>query len=253
MTKPLLALQQISRVYQSEEGRPVLAVHRLTTEFRAGDFICLLGPTGCGKTTLLRLIAGLEKPTEGMIFLEGQPLQGLNCQVGYVFQDSALFPWIRAVDNVAFPLKMQGALKKERRKEAARWLARVGLKGFERAFPHELSGGMARRVALARALIVKPPILLLDEPFSALDERTRHRLEVDLLDLWQETGCTVIFVTHDVEEAVFLGKRIFLLGHAPKTLRKIISVPMQHPRDRLDEVFVSILVEIRREFEKLIE
>jgi len=245
-----ITIDNLGKRYSADDGHTVQAISNLSFQCNPGDFLCILGPTGCGKTTLLRLLSGLAKPTEGRILIDRQPLEGIHPKAGYVFQQSALFPWLRALGNVAFALRMQGMSREARNEQARFWLDRVGLAGFERAYPHELSGGMAQRIALARALIVKPSLLLLDEPFGALDERTRHTLQNILLDLWRETRATIVFVTHNVEEAVYLGQRILVMAPPPEKSSEAILIDQPHPRDRLSEEFVASLLQVRKAFEK---
>ena len=248
-----IELNKIGKTFTSEEGKRIQAISNLSFQCPQGDFICILGPTGCGKTTLLRLIAGLISPDEGQIRIKGEPLSSINSKAGFVFQQSSLFPWLRSIDNVAFPLRMNGTPVKPRRDQAKAWLQRVNLSGFENAFPHELSGGMVQRVALARALIAEPEILLLDEPFSALDERTRYAAQDLLLRLGQETGATLLFVTHNIEEAVYLGRKILVMASPPQNLVEEITLDSPHPRNRLSDDFIASLLKVRQVFEKIIE
>jgi ABC-type nitrate/sulfonate/bicarbonate transport system ATPase subunit len=249
----IITLRNVGKRFTSDEGRQVDALDGVSCTIEPGEFVCVLGPTGCGKSTLLRLIAGLEIPTHGSLHINGDQLQGVNERAGFVFQQSGLFPWLRAIDNVAFPLRMQGLAKEERYQRARQWLDSVGLADAERAYPHELSGGMAQRVALAQALITEPSILLLDEPFSALDERTRHSLEDTILQLWQKSGATVVFVTHNIEEAIYLGKCIIVMGFSPNNLVENIIIEAAYPRDRLSDGFTQHLLQIRRIFESVIQ
>jgi NitT/TauT family transport system ATP-binding protein/sulfonate transport system ATP-binding protein len=246
------SLRQVSKEFEAEGGRRVSALRDISLECRPGEFLCILGPTGCGKTTLLRLLAGLDHSGSGEILLGNRPVKGVPPEAGLVFQQGALFPWLRTVDNVAFGLRMSGINRRERQQRARRWLSRLGLDGFEKAWPHELSGGMAQRVALARALITEPSILLLDEPFSAVDEKTRYGLQDLLLTLWRQTGATVVFVTHHVEEAVYLGKRIAVLAPPPGGLMADITVDQPQPRDRLSRPFVEKMLQVRQVFEEMI-
>lgn len=245
----MIQLHGIGKSYIARDGRTVSALSNLSFQCLPGEFVSILGPTGCGKTTLLRLLAGLERPNEGIVTIGGEPLAGLNRKAGLVFQQSALFPWLRALDNVAFPLRMQGISRKQRQAEALQWLHRLGLDGFAQAYPYELSGGMVQRVALARALIAKPALLLMDEPFSALDESTRYSLQDVLLKLWRETQATVLFVTHNVEEAVYLAGRIHVMTPPPGMLSEALPIASPHPRDRLSEAFIADLLQVRRAFE----
>lgn len=192
---------------------------------RDGEFLTLLGSSGCGKSTLLRLIAGLAAPTAGTIdWPQGKP------DLGFVFQEPTLMPWTTALTNVALPLKLRGLARSEREARAAEALAGVGLKGFERSYPRELSGGMKMRVSIARALVTAPKLLLMDEPFAALDEITRRRLNTDLLELWQRTRFTVVFVTHSVFESVFLSQRIVVMSARPGRMRSELAISAPYPR-----------------------
>ena len=224
----LLAITAVSRRFGS--GTQALAGVSLTV--RAGDFIALLGPSGCGKSTLLRLIAGLDRPDAGqLVWADGQP-PGPGA-LGYVFQDPTLLPWATAAENVWLPLRLRGRGQAECAKEVTDALAHVGLDGFANARPAELSGGMRMRVSIARALVSRPSVLLLDEPFAALDEFARHRLQEDLLGLWQELGCTVIFVTHSAYEAAFLARRVVLMSSRPGRILHEIANPLPaHPNTR---------------------
>ncbi|MFO1081200.1 MAG: ABC transporter ATP-binding protein [Reyranellaceae bacterium] len=217
----LIALRGVSKVF----GNGVRALSDVALEVEEGAFVSLLGPSGCGKSTLLRLIAGLAPPTEGII---DSPAGG--SAVGFVFQEPTLMPWATALTNVALPLKLQRMGRGEREERAAAMLRQVGLAGFERAWPRELSGGMKMRVSLARALVTSPRLLLMDEPFAALDEITRHRLNGDLLALWQQAGVTVVFVTHSVFESVFLSQRVVVMAARPGRIASEIAVAAGYPR-----------------------
>ena len=191
----------------------------------AGDFVALLGPSGCGKTTLLRLIAGLDRPDSGVVAWDGGPPPPGS--IGYVFQDATLLPWATALDNVRLPLRLRGQPAAASASAARAALARVGLQGFEAARPRELSGGMRMRVSIARSLVARPRLLLMDEPFAALDEFTRHALQEDLLALWRDAGCSVVFVTHSIYEAAFLAPRIVLMSPRPGRIVDVIESPLQ--------------------------
>jgi NitT/TauT family transport system ATP-binding protein len=212
------------------------------------DFVALLGPSGCGKSTLLRLIAGLDQPDEGRLEWEGgAPAPG---DIGYVFQDATLLPWATAEDNVFLPLRLRGLAHGAAMPEVRSALRRVGLDGFEQARPRQLSGGMRMRVSIARALVTRPRLLLMDEPFAALDEFTRHKLQADLLEVWRGAGCTVVFVTHSIYEAAFLARRIALMTPRPGRIdREIASDLTRGPETRLDPEYAALVVEVGRGME----
>ncbi len=222
------------------------ALRDVTLDIRGGDFVALLGPSGCGKSTLLRLIAGLDRPDEGRLeWEEGRPPEPGG--IGMVFQDATLLPWASAEDNVFLPLRLRGFGQARAREDVRAVLAHVGLAGFEHARPRQLSGGMRMRVAIARALVTRPRLLLMDEPFAALDEFTRHRLQADLLALWRELGCTVLFVTHSIYEAAFLARRIVLMSPRPgRVAREIASALTPAPETRLDPAYAALVAEVGR-------
>ncbi|MDY6960008.1 MAG: ABC transporter ATP-binding protein [Halobacteriota archaeon] len=199
-----------------------------------GEFVCILGPSGCGKTTLLRMIGGLDDITGGEIILGDRSVSGPGCDRGFVFQEYTLFPWRNAQKNVEFGLEIQGVDRAERKRIADKYIDLVGLKGFEDRYPKELSGGMKQRVAIARALASNPEILLMDEPFGALDAQTRNLMQVELLSIWEKENKTVLFVTHSVDEAVFLADRVFVLTTSPGKIREIVEINVKRPRKRTD-------------------
>ncbi len=221
----LVGVRGVSKVF----ANGVEALANVSLDVQAGEFLSVLGPSGCGKSTLLRLIAGLAEPTTGTI--DWSDDKG-RADLGFVFQEPTLMPWATALANVALPLKLRGVAKSEREARAAEALDNVGLKGFMRVWPRELSGGMKMRVSLARALVVKPRLLLMDEPFAALDEITRHRLNDDLLELWQASGVTVVFVTHSVFESVFLSQRIVVMSARPGRVSADLAVTTPYPRSQ---------------------
>jgi NitT/TauT family transport system ATP-binding protein len=227
----------------------VEALRDTSIRLSEADFVVLLGPSGCGKSTLLRLIAGLDLPDDGCLTWDsGPPAPG---DIGYVFQDATLLPWATAEDNVFLPLRLRGASRTSAMPEIHAALRRVGLAGFEKARPRQLSGGMRMRVSIARALVTKPRLLLMDEPFAALDEFTRHKLQAGLLDVWRQAGCTVVFVTHSIYEAAFLARRIVLMTPRPgRSDREIASSLTSGPETRLDPAYAALVAEIARGMEK---
>jgi NitT/TauT family transport system ATP-binding protein len=210
--------------------------------FSAGseEFVCLLGPSGCGKSTMLKMAAGLEKPTGGTVSLDGEVVAKSRNGCSMVFQDYALFPWLTVEKNIAFGLELHGVAEAERDELVARYIRLVGLQGFEHSLPSRLSGGMRQRVALARALVLSPQLLLMDEPFGALDSFTRMALQQELIKLWQLRPFTVVFVTHDIEEAVYLADRIAVMTPRPGRIKTLVSVDLPRPRLRTDEKFIAI-------------
>lgn len=206
------------------------AVDRVSFSIEPGQFTCLLGPSGCGKSTLLGAVAGHLKGASGTLGLDGRAITGPDSERGLVFQHHTLFPWKRVIDNVAFGLKMKGVPPEERRKRASDLLALVGLAGFEEKYPIQLSGGMQQRVEIARVLINQPRVLLMDEPFGALDAQTRWTMQQLLLDIWSRVQTTVLFVTHDIDEAIFLADRILVMSHRPGRIREDIVIPADRPR-----------------------
>ena len=213
------------------DGETVDAVERIDLRIPAGEFVTLLGPSGCGKSTLLMMIGGLETPTHGRIEIGGRAVTGPRPDIGVMFQDSTLLPWKSALDNVLFPFQITGRRTGEHRDRAAELLRRVGLGGFETKRPSQLSGGMRQRVALCRALIDEPDLLLMDEPFSALDAITRDEMNVVLMDLWQQFRKTVIFVTHSLREAAFLSDRVLVMSRRPGRIIADVPIPLPRPRD----------------------
>jgi len=240
-----LKIEELSKKFKD---RPVLQDINLQVE--DGEFLCIVGPSGCGKTTLLRIIAGLEKPTTGRILADGRPIKGPGVNRGFVFQQYTLFPWRTALENVTFGLELKELEKDEREKIAIDYLKLVGLEDFKDAYPYELSGGMKQRVAIIRALANNPRFLLMDEPFAALDMQTRNLLQRELLHIWDKTNKTIIFVTHNVDEAVFLADRIVVLSARPGRILKIFKVEIDRIRDRLSKEFLTLRGEILKILEK---
>ncbi len=229
---PVVEAKGLSLVYQTADA-PVIALEDINLAIGRGEFVSLIGPSGCGKTTLMRAVADLEKPTAGALTVNGvTPEQArLNRAYGYVFQAPALYPWRNVVRNVGLPLEIMGLPAAERDERVAKSLATVGLEGFERKFPWQLSGGMQQRASIARALSFEPDLLLMDEPFGALDEITRDNLNVHLLELWNRTGLTVIFVTHSIPEAVFLSSKIVVMSPRPGRVLEVIDSDLPAERD----------------------
>lgn len=210
-----------------ESSQPISALQDIHLEVKQGEFMVIVGPSGCGKSTLLDLLAGLTKPNSGQILLDGKAITGPDLDRGIVFQQYALFPWKTALANVEFGLEAKGVGKKERRATALEYIQLVGLSGFENRYPHELSGGMRQRIAIARSLAYDPEVLLMDEPFAALDAQTRETLQSELLRIWEATKKTIIFITHGIEEAVYLGQRVAVMTSRPGRIKKVIEVPFQ--------------------------
>ena len=227
---PVMAVERVSHVYASPQGE-TKALADVSFEVAPQEFVCLVGPSGCGKSTLLRLMAGLLRPTQGQVCLDGQTLTGPHRQIGIVFQRANLMPWRSVRDNVLLPLELEGVPRNEAIQRADTLIQLVGLAGFERALPRNLSGGMEQRVAIARALIHDPEILLLDEPFGALDAMTRERMSLELLRIWQASQKTVVMVTHNIQEAVFLADRVLVLTPRPGRVRATFDIPLPRPRD----------------------
>lgn len=251
-----IAVQGAAKTF-TRAGAEVEAVGAIDLAIGRGEFVVILGPSGCGKTTLLRMMAGLARPSRGAISIGGQPLwdgerrnAGALDQMGIVFQEPRLFPWFNILDNIALPLRLRGMAKAERRARAAELCKLVGIAGFEKHRPNELSGGMRQRAAIARALAYDPRILLMDEPFGALDAMTRDQMNLELQRIWMETGCTIALITHSISEAVFLADRIVTLSPRPGRIHSIRQVEFARPRDAdlsTEPAFQALVREIRHE------
>jgi len=236
----------VRKVFQPEDGRaPVVALERFDLGVDDGEFVCLLGPSGCGKSTLLNIVAGFVRPTEGRVSLDGADVTGPGRDRGVVFQEHALFPWFRVGQNVEFGLKMAGVPRHERTRIADRYLDLVGLQPFRQAFPKELSGGMKQRVAIARALANDPKILLMDEPFGALDAQTRRLMQDELTKIWAATGKTILFVTHAIEESLLLADRVVVMSPRPGRIKALLAIPLSRPRSDVAGDFVALKAEIQ--------
>lgn len=245
-----MVVSDLSKTYRDPAGE-VHALGPLSFEVETGEFLCVLGPTGCGKTTLLRTIAGLEAPDSGKVILPSGRTGGKPV-TGYVFQQGALFPWMTVRSNVEFSLVAGGIERPPRRLKVERILDMVGLSSFADSYPHQLSGGMQQRAALARSLVMEPDILLMDEPFSSLDTRTSQQLQNSLRELWKQESTTVVFVTHNIEEAVFLAGEVIVLGHRPGKVVRRETIDLPDPRSRLSKPFTDYLVSLRQTFESLV-
>jgi NitT/TauT family transport system ATP-binding protein len=233
---------EIKNINKSFDGRGknLSVLEDINLTINDGELVCLLGPSGCGKTTLLRLIAGLDQPTSGEIVANGEVVKKPSGDRAVIFQQYSLFPWLTVLQNVTFGLEISGGSKEENVQAAERYLKSVGLLDFKDSYPHELSGGMKQRVAIIRSLLNHSPILLMDEPFSALDMQNRHKLQEQLIGVWKRFENTIVFVTHDVDEAVFLADKIVLLDKDPGRIAEIISVDLERPRKRDSKEFLNI-------------
>jgi NitT/TauT family transport system ATP-binding protein len=237
----LLKLVALSKFFPGKKpGEEIPVLADINGEFEAGRFVSIIGASGCGKTTLLRIVAGLERPSQGQVWLNGRAIQGVSNQIGMVFQEYALFPWRTALQNIEMGLEIRGIRPEERRRQALEYIRHFGLEGFENHFPHQLSGGMQQRVAIARTLILQPDLVLMDEPFASLDSQTRNDLQEFLLEIRPRRGETIIFVTHNVEEAIFLSDQILVLSRRPATIELLLNVETARPRDRTDPEFNTL-------------
>ena len=225
-----LRVEGLSKTFQTPKGQ-IQALHELSFDIHRREFITVIGPSGCGKTTLIRILAGLDFPTSGQVLLKGKKVDGPSAEQGMVFQDYTLFPWLTVKKNVMFGLEVKGVARMRAEAEASEWLEMVGLSKFAEVYPSQLSGGMKQRVAIARSLANRPEILLLDEPFGALDAQTRSSMQAYLLSIWRNVDVTIFFVTHDLDEAIYLSDRILVLRANPGEIDELIEVPVPRPRD----------------------
>jgi NitT/TauT family transport system ATP-binding protein len=234
-TTSAIELRDVTKRFLTPGGQVYTAIRDITFSVAPGEFCAVVGPTGCGKSTTLSLISGLEPASEGLVQVMGEPVQGIDPRIGYVFQTDAVFPWKNVLSNVATGPLFRGQRKAEAMARAREWIGRVGLAGFEDRYPHQLSGGMRKRVALAQTFINEPQILLMDEPFSALDVQTRTLMEDELLTLWSSLKTSVVFVTHDLEEAIALSDRVCVLTAGPGTVKGIYAIDLPRPR-KVEEI-----------------
>ncbi len=252
-----IALRSVEQSFASNKGPRLLALDNINLKIKAGEFVCIVGPSGCGKTSLLSLIAGLSFPTRGEVQLNNKTVTGPGTDRILIFQEHGLFPWLTVGQNVEFGMKMNGVKKAERKEKVKRYLDLVHLGDFEDSFTHQLSGGMRQRVAIARALATEPNVLLMDEPFAALDAQTRDLLHDELERIWRETGCTIVFVTHNIRESVRLGDRVVLMTYRPGRIKNEWKVEIPRPRHIEDiavaQLSATILSEMREEITKSME
>lgn len=247
MAAEMLVVHELNKTFPTPSG-DVIALNRIGLQVKQGEFITIIGPSGCGKSTLLKIVAGLDTRYEGTVLLNGKPIDGPSIEKGFIFQEPRLFPWLTVEKNIAANLSLR---KPEVRKRVDELIELVRLKGFEQSYPRELSGGMAQRVAIARALLRSPDILLLDEPFGALDAFTRSHMQEVLLDIWQKNRTTMLFVTHDLDEAVFLGDRVVIMNPRPGHIRSILPIDLPYPRKRSGIAFQELRHKVLNEFEKV--
>ncbi|KNF08642.1 putative nitrate/sulfonate/bicarbonate ABC transporter ATP-binding protein [Gottschalkia purinilytica] len=234
-----IKIDNVNRVFKSSDTNDVIALNGINLHIKPGEFISLVGSSGCGKSTLLRLIAGLDKPTSGSLYIDGEEIHGTSYLRGLVFQDPTLYPWLTVKGNVSVGLKAR-KIYKEKSHEVEEFINLIGLDGFQESYPHQLSGGMAQRVSLARALVNHPKVLLLDEPLGALDAFTRMNMQDEILRIWEERRTTMILVTHDVDEAIYLSDRVVIMTPRPGKVKEIINVEMGRPRNRNHPDFFKI-------------
>ena len=246
----LLKVDSLKKKFQDREGE-IVALGNISFSVHQREFICVIGPSGCGKSTLIRMIAGLEKQTSGSILLDSKPIDSPSSDRGMVFQNYTLFPWLTIKKNIMFGLIMSKTDRQEANTKAMDWLELVGLSEFSDLYPHQLSGGMKQRVAIARALATRPRILLMDEPFGALDAQTRAQMQSYLLQIWGSLDITIIFITHDLEEAIYLADRIFVLGSSSNQLQEIVEIPVSRPR-KPDQFLSTEFLATKKHLEDLI-
>ena len=246
----VLDVSAVGRVFEGEDG-PVTALDQVSFKAHRRELLCVVGPSGCGKSTLGRILAGLDEPTAGHVTLDGREVHGPGSDRGMVFQAYTLFPWRTVVQNVMFGLEMSGKSKSSALSEAMPWVEMVGLGKFANAYPYQLSGGMKQRTAIARALANRPRILIMDEPFGALDAQTRGQMQSYLLQIWKQVDVTIVFVTHDLDEAVFLADRILVMGCNPGRILEVVEVPVARPRDP-EQCTSPLFLATRKHLEALI-
>lgn len=249
---PVLKLENINKTFLTDGGKESLTVlENINLEVTENEFVCIIGPSGCGKSTLLRIISGLEEATDGSVLYRGKPHNKPRREIGVVFQNYSLMPWLNVADNIALGLKFRKAPAKDIEAVVNRYLKITGLEKFRKAYPHELSGGMQQRVAIARTLANDPDVVLMDEPFGALDAYTRIVLQKELLRIWEDNKKTILFVTHSVDEAVFLADRIILMSRDKGKIVRDSKITLSRPRDRSDPEYVRLMNELLNELETI--
>lgn len=252
-----VVLEGVNKQFHKDSGQSLQVLRDINLTINPGEFLSLLGPSGCGKSTILNIIAGLESPSEGQVYVNGKPIKGPGSDRIVVFQESGLFPWMNVMDNVTYGLLLKGIKRTDAEEKAMEALRMVHLGNFAKAFPHELSGGMKQRVAIGRALVMDPDILLMDEPFAALDEQTRMVMHRELQDIWLHTKKTILFITHNIREALMLSQRIIVMGTRPGVIKKEYVVKAARPRDPSDGVLVHlekrIFESLEEEMEKVLK
>ncbi|MBB6450047.1 NitT/TauT family transport system ATP-binding protein [Geomicrobium halophilum] len=250
-------LEQVNKTFPKGKNDSLHVLQDIDLKIEAGEFVSLLGPSGCGKSTILNLIAGLDHPTSGDVYVNGQKVKGPGTDRVVVFQQGGLFPWMNVLDNVTYGLLLKNMSKKEAQEKAMEGLRMVHLGNFTKSFPHELSGGMKQRVAIARSLVMDPDVLLMDEPFAALDEQTRIILHQELQEIWEKTGKTILFITHNIREALTLSERVLLMSTRPGAIKNSFTVQASRPRDPSDSVLVQlekrVMSELEEEMEKVLK
>lgn len=242
----LLELNDVTVSFQSPDGSRMTALRDMSLSVEQGELVALVGPSGCGKSTALNVLAGQVRPVSGQVRLAGEPVKGVSPSVGYISQADTLLPWRTVLDNVALAMELRGVEKRERREAARGLMARMGLSGFEHSFPRALSGGMKKRAAIARVLAVDPAILMMDEPFGPLDALTKEKLQDEILALWESTGCTILYVTHDLTEAITLADRVVLMSARPGRVVREYPIDLPRPRRVMDVKFSPRFVELER-------
>lgn len=241
---PKIEVKNINKLYTSPDGQEIIALEDINLTINDGEFVCIVGPSGCGKSTLLEIVAGLLEATSGEILLDGEKVNGTSRDIGVVFQDASLFPWRIVSKNITFGMELAGVSKETQKKQLDKYINMVNLNGFEHKYPSQLSGGMRQRVGIARTLAMEPKVILMDEPFSAVDHLTRCTLQEELIQIWEREEKNILFVTHDINEAVFLANRIILLSPRPGRIQKIYDIPYPHRRNRNAKELMDIAAKI---------